>query len=35
MAWDGTNLTLDEIFNWNDGERQTRQWTIKKLMKKL
>ena len=29
--WDGTNLVLDEIFNWNDGERQTRQWTIKKI----
>ena len=29
--WDGTNLILDEIFNWNDGERQTRQWTIKKI----
>ena len=29
--WDGTNLVLDEIFDWNDGERQTRQWTIKKI----
>ena len=29
--WDGTNLILDEIFNWDDGERQTRQWTIKKI----
>ena len=29
--WDGTNLILDEIFNWNDGERQTRQWKIKKI----
>ena len=29
--WDGTNLILDEIFNWSDGERQTRQWTIKKI----
>ena len=29
--WDGTNLVLDEIFNWTDGERQTRQWTIKKI----
>ena len=29
--WDGRNLVLDEIFNWNDGERQTRQWTIKKI----
>ena len=29
--WDGTNLVLNEIFNWNDGERQTRQWTIKKI----
>ena len=29
--WDGTNLVLNEIFNWNDGEKQTRQWTIKKI----
>tara|TARA_B100000963_G_scaffold325124_1_gene311117 strand:- start:244 stop:768 length:525 start_codon:yes stop_codon:yes gene_type:complete len=29
--WDGANLILDEIFNWNDGERQTRQWTIRKI----
>ena len=29
--WDGSNLILDEKFNWSDGEQQTRQWTIKKL----
>ena len=29
--WDGSKLILDEVFNWNDGERQTRQWTIKKI----
>ena len=29
--WDGSNLVLDEVFDWNDGERQTRQWTIKKI----
>ena len=29
--WDGSNLTLDEIFNWSDGEIQNRQWTIKKI----
>ena len=29
--WDGTTLILDEIFNWNDGEKQTRKWTIKKI----
>ncbi len=29
--WDGSQLILDEIFNWNDGEEQTRQWTIKKI----
>ena len=28
--WDGKNLILDELFNWNDGEKQTRKWTIKK-----
>ena len=27
--WDGSQLILDEVFDWNDGERQTRQWTIK------
>jgi hypothetical protein len=31
--WDGTQLILDETFNWTDGEKQTRQWTIKKIDK--
>ena len=30
-TWDGKQLVLKEKFNWNDGERQTRQWTIKKI----
>ena len=25
------NLILDEDFNWNDGEKQQRRWTIKKV----
>ena len=29
--WDGNNLILDEVFNWSDGEVQTRQWNIKKI----
>jgi hypothetical protein len=29
--WDGSKLILDEVFNWSDGERQTRQWTIRKI----
>ena len=29
--WDGEQLTLDEKFNWSDGEVQTRQWKIKKI----
>ena len=29
--WDGKTLILDEVFDWSDGERQTRQWTIKKI----
>ncbi len=29
--WDGSKLVLDEQFNWNDGEKQTRQWTITKI----
>ena len=29
--WDGSFLTLDETFNWSDGEVQTRQWKIKKI----
>ena len=30
--WDGKYLILDEKFNWSDGEIQTRQWKIKKLI---
>ncbi len=29
--WDGSQLILDEKFNWSDGEVQTRQWKINKL----
>ena len=29
--WDGSQLILDEVFNWTDGEKQTRQWKITKL----
>ena len=29
--WDGKQLVLDEKFIWNDGEIQTRQWTINKI----
>ena len=29
--FDGKNLTLDETFIWNDGEKQERRWTIKKV----
>ncbi len=29
--WDGNQLTLDEKFNWDDGEVQTRQWQITKI----
>ena len=29
--WDGSKLILNEVFDWNDGERQTRQWKIKKI----
>ena len=29
--WDGKQLILDEKFIWNDGEIQTRQWTINKI----
>ena len=29
--WNGSQLILDEIFNWTDGEKQTRQWTINKI----
>ena len=30
-SWDGKNLILNEKFEWNDGEIQTRQWKIKKI----
>ncbi len=30
-TWDGNQLILDEKFNWNDGEVQTRQWKILKI----
>ena len=29
--FDGENLILDETFIWNDGEKQERRWTIKKI----
>ena len=29
--WDGSQLVLDEVFNWTDGEKQTRQWIITKI----
>jgi len=29
--WNGSQLILDEVFNWNDGEKQTRQWSINKI----
>jgi hypothetical protein len=29
--WDGKQLTLDEEFNWTDGEIQKRQWKINKI----
>ena len=29
--WDGKQLILDEVFNWSDGEVQTRQWQITKI----
>ena len=29
--WDGSKLVLNEVFNWNDGEKQTRQWIINKI----
>ena len=29
--WDGTQLILNEKFNWSDGEIQTRQWKINKI----
>ncbi len=29
--WDGNQLILDEKFDWDDGEIQTRQWQINKI----
>ena len=29
--WDGNQLILNEKFNWDDGEIQTRQWQITKI----
>ena len=29
--FDGQNLILDETFIWNDGEKQERKWTIRKV----
>ena len=29
--FDGQNLILDETFIWNDGKKQERRWTIKKV----
>jgi len=30
--WDGEQLILDEKFIWSDGEIQTRQWKINKII---
>ena len=30
-VWDGKQLILDEKFDWDDGEVQTRQWQITKI----
>jgi len=30
-SFDGENLTLEEDFSWNDGEKQKRKWKIKKV----
>ena len=30
-SFDGENFILDENFSWNDGEKQKRRWTIKKI----
>ena len=30
-TFDGKILILDEDFSWNDGEKQKRKWTIKKV----
>ena len=30
-SFDGENFVLNEDFSWDDGEKQKRQWTIKKV----
>ena len=30
-SFDGGDFILNENFNWNDGEKQNRKWTIKKI----
>ena len=30
--WDGSQLILNEVFDWNDGERQLVNGLLKKLM---
>ena len=30
-SFDGEILTLNEDFNWNDGEKQNRKWKIRKV----
>lgn len=30
-TWDGETLTLDEHFDWSDGEKSFRQWRIRKI----
>ncbi len=32
-SFDKENFILNENFNWNDGEKQSRKWTIKKIGK--
>jgi len=32
-SFDGNDFILDENFNWSDGEKQSRKWTIKKIGK--
>ena len=29
--WDGSKLILNEVFEWSDGEKQTREWSINKI----
>jgi len=30
-SWQGDTGTLDEAFDWSDGEKQRRVWTLKRL----